>query len=293
MNQKFLKKEIKIKEEQINKLNQTKSDIEKGLVDVEANKITKKYSSEEIYQSLKQELTKRYNKIKVEIEDAKNSLQEIGNGKRWLDWIDTFGSFIKSQRNASDTIKKNLLKGVIGSIKVGFDNIEKVHILTINFKIPVFQRVSEIYSNFLMKKPVVSLVSSGDQNDAVENYSTVTQSSPTAPFNDSPLKGYSLRLSVELKSANLWQAPYSEYQQELFDIITRFHNDGKNFKEIADWLNANDYKTPRGCTFKQNHVWSIYQKKNRSIKRFSREFDDVITDVGIDIVDIIPTKEDL
>lgn len=139
-----------------------------------------------------------------------------------------------------------------------------------------------------MKKPVVSLVSSGDQNDAVENYSTVTKSSPTTILNDNPLKGYSLRLSVELKSANLWQAPYSEYQQKLFDIITNFHEDGKNFKQIADWLNANDYKTPRGHVFKQNHVWSIYQKKNRSIKRFSREFDDVITDVGIDIVDYIP-----
>ena len=99
-------------------------------------------------------------------------------------------------------------------------------------------------------------------------------------------KGYSLRLSVELKSANLWKPPYSDYQLELFNIITSFHVDHQwTFKQIAEWLNANNYKTPRGNTFKGNHAWSIYMKKNKSIKRFSREFDEVITDISIDVTD--------
>jgi hypothetical protein len=103
---------------------------------------------------------------------------------------------------------------------------------------------------------------------------------------DNNQKTYSLLLSVELKSANLWTPTYSSYQQEIFDIITKFHEDDKwNFKQISDWLNDNDYKTTRGCKFKHTHAWSIYQKKNRSIQRFSREFEDKITDMKIHVID--------
>jgi hypothetical protein len=119
------------------------------------------------------------------------------------------------------------------------------------------------------------------------NYSTVTDYSSTTP-EDSNSKGYSLRLSVQLKSSNLWTPPYSNYQQELFDIITKFHEvDGWNFKQISDWLVENNYLTPRGTTFNQSKCWSIYKKKNRSINRFTREFDHTITNMDIDVVDYI------
>jgi hypothetical protein len=104
-------------------------------------------------------------------------------------------------------------------------------------------------------------------------------------------KGYSLRLSVELTSSNLWTSPYSLYQQEVFDLIRKLHEqDGWNFKQISDWLNENGYKTPRDKVFKENHVWSIYMKKMKSMTRFSREFDHSITDMGVDVVDFVPSK---
>ena len=100
-------------------------------------------------------------------------------------------------------------------------------------------------------------------------------------------------LSVELKCSNLWSPPYSDYQQKLFDIITKYHEvENWNFKQISDWLNQNDFKSLRGHTFRQAHVWSIYQKKNRSIQRFSREYDHKIKDMKIDIVDYIPIPND-
>ena len=40
-------------------------------------------------------------------------------------------------------------------------------------------------------------------------------------------------------------APYSEYQQFLYDTITDLREKGWNYRQIADWLNQNDYKTPR------------------------------------------------
>ena len=92
-------------------------------------------------------------------------------------------------------------------------------------------------------------------------------------------------MSVEIMSSNLWISSYSPYQQELFDNISRLHEKGNlNFKQISDWLIENGYKTPRGKTFTHTHCWSIYQKKNRSIERFNREFDSKITDLKINQV---------
>lgn len=93
-------------------------------------------------------------------------------------------------------------------------------------------------------------------------------------------------MSVEFVSSNLWTSPYTPYQQELFDLIHSFHHqDGWNFKQISDWLNANGYVTPRGYRFRQNHVWSIYTKKMKSNERFGREWSPVITDVMVSGVD--------
>ena len=106
--------------------------------------------------------------------------------------------------------------------------------------------------------------------------------------NSDPSKGYSLRLSVVFRLSNLWTPPYSNFQQELFDIITKLHDrDGMNFKMISDWLNGMGLVSPRGKTFKENIVWSIYTKKNRSITRFNRSFDPIIDDIGIDVVDYV------
>ena len=216
-------------------------------------------------------------------------MKEIGNHKRWFDWIDTFGNFIKNQRDISDNLKKRLLKAVIDFIVVDYDTIEKVHRLKVQFKIPVFQKVKEKNDKNRVFDSFKSLIKSIDQNSPVHNYSTVIESFPTLLDRNSVSQGYSLRFSLELTSANLWLPPYSTYQQELFDLISKLHDeDGLNFKQISDWLNDHHYLTPRGHTFMQKHVWSIYQKKNRSIKRFSREFKDVISDMKIDVVDYVP-----
>ena len=95
---------------------------------------------------------------------------------------------------------------------------------------------------------------------------------------------YSITLSVELKSSYLWSLPYSTYQRKIFDLTCSKHElEGYNFQQISDWFNEQNFTTPRGKIFTQSHVWSIYTKKKRSIQRFSRMFDHVITDIGIHV----------
>lgn len=116
-------------------------------------------------------------------------------------------------------------------------------------------------------------------------YSTVVGLFPTGHHSDPVIPDYSLFMSVDLISSNLWISSYTPYQQKLFDIISKFHiRDGWNFQQISEWLNNHDYKTPRGKTFTHTHCWSMYTKKNKSIQRFSREYHPTITDIKIDVV---------
>ena len=170
---------------------------------------------------------------------------------------------------------------------------------------------------YLISKPLEIPVNQPDQITTLPYYSTVITTPPkespditTNPVEYKPLvigqegpshpkindynstKGYSLRMTVDLTCSYLWKSPYSSYQQELFSLICKLHEeDGMDFKQVSDWLNGNGYKSPRGMTFKENHVWSIYMKKHRSIQRFSREYDPEVTDMKVDVVDYLPNPK--
>ena len=58
-----------------------------------------------------------------------------------------------------------------------------------------------------------------------------------------------------------------------------------NFKEIADWLNDNGYRTARGKTFRNNHTHSILKKKKISDDRFSKEFSSELSNCSLDVFD--------
>jgi len=178
LNSKDLKIEIKLKEENMIELTKTLHDLEVGLVEIETHKILKKYPSDEIYNSLKKELTKQYNQTKSEIEDIRNLLQEIGNQERWFKWIENFSNYFRGNRDVPDSLKKEILKTVLDFILVDYDWVEKVHRLKIHFKLPVFQQINGVDNgnrdNYLISKPQETPGKSSDQNTPPTYYSTVT-----------------------------------------------------------------------------------------------------------------------
>ncbi len=171
-----LEKIIKDKDIQIAKLTKVKKELEKGIVSIETDNILNKYPSSDIYKSLKKDLTKRYNQTLSEIEDIRNSLNQIGNDKMWFDWIDRFSEEIKSIEKVDAPLKKELLKKIINKIMVEYDHNEMVHILTINFKIPVCithsNEALDTSKNGI--KPLLSAFKAENQNEPFGNYSTVT-----------------------------------------------------------------------------------------------------------------------
>ena len=80
-----------------------------------------------------------------------------------------------------------------------------------------------------------------------------------------------LYFTLNLSSQNLITPVYSQYQQSLFDKIISLREKGMNYVEIANWLNENNYKTPRGRFFRNNHVHSIVKKRRRRLDIIQKE----------------------
>ena len=91
--------------------------------------------------------------------------------------------------------------------------------------------------------------------------------------------------TLEVRFTNLWVAPYSTYQQFLYDTICGFREKGWNYQQIADWFNSNDYTTPRGKKFYNSSCHSIVKKKILRDARLSKRHPWTISNFGISFVD--------
>jgi hypothetical protein len=90
---------------------------------------------------------------------------------------------------------------------------------------------------------------------------------------------------VTCRFSNLWVAPYTPYQQFLYDSICEFREKGWNYQEIADWLNENNYRTPRNKKFLGAHAYSIVKKKRIREKRLTTMYQPVLSDFAQRFVD--------
>ena len=90
---------------------------------------------------------------------------------------------------------------------------------------------------------------------------------------------------LKLRASHLLSAPYSDYQQFLYNTIADYHDKGWNYQQIANWLNDNGYKTPRGKKFRNTHAWSIVKKKRIREVRLSRSYEPKLTDFSLRFID--------
>ena len=94
---------------------------------------------------------------------------------------------------------------------------------------------------------------------------------------DNPNIQVFMSFTVKITAPCLKKIRYSPYQQELWEIIKEKHDSGMGYRRISYWLNEHGYKTPRGCEFKNTHVFSILKKRRlreeRTNKKPSYEYD--------------------
>ena len=77
------------------------------------------------------------------------------------------------------------------------------------------------------------------------------------------------------------QYPPSAYQIFLYEKIKELKNSGLGYRKIAYWLNDNEYKTPRGHSFKSGHVYSILKKRRLRDEKYSQAPKIEVRDVHI------------
>ena len=94
-----------------------------------------------------------------------------------------------------------------------------------------------------------------------------------------------LIFTLKLRATHLLRSPYSDYQRFLYNTITDYLDKGWNYQQIADWLNDNGYKTPRGNKFRSNHTHSIVKKKRIRDVRLSRTYEPKLTDFSLRFID--------
>ena len=82
-----------------------------------------------------------------------------------------------------------------------------------------------------------------------------------------------LCVKVTVRCINLNIVRLTNYQDELHDKIKELHDSGLGYRRIACWLNDNQYKTPRGHEFKNNHVHSILKKRRIRNERINKPYE--------------------
>ena len=94
-----------------------------------------------------------------------------------------------------------------------------------------------------------------------------------------------LTFLLSVRASHLRVAPYSQYQQFLYDTITDLRENGWNYVQIADWLNQNDYRTPRGKKFLNAHAHSIVKKKKVREVRLTKMYPPKLSNFALRFVD--------
>ena len=232
------------------------------------------------------------------MESTRAELGHLNDKGAWLEWLDELASLVIGVNNFTPTKKRKFLNHVLKRIDVGYDETAKLHRLNIKFRLPLLSDLDGIIKHNPSKtnntlstvkyfRSLGTPVNTGASDYNRTLYSTVTKFSSLDGMSDGQIyenNRFYLTLNVVYHSATLWQAPYSEYQQYLFDTISKMHREGSNYVQIAQWMNERGHLTPRGSTFKANHAWSIHIKKSKSIDRFNRTYNPEITDINIDII---------
>ena len=273
LNKRQLNLYITKKNKELEKIRETKSKLEEGIIDVERKNYMGEFQSENIYLSLKKQLNKEHLSLSSKIESILSHLSTIGNESKWFEIIDGFKDIISNHDPITQSQKRDVLRSILDHVKVSFDGVNKTHQLDVNFRIPMVyvEQGSRVKPRTLR-----------------QSYSTVMECDPlTVLAKDTNL--YFLTLGLEINVADLWVSHYSDHQQYLFETITKFRVEGWSYLKISQWFNDNNILTPRGKKFVPPSVHSIVKKKRISDERFGRTFPVVINEADINVQNTTPT----
>ena len=117
-----------------NRLKKDLQQVQSSIADVETNNLLKRYD-DAVYAQIKSNLDAELKSKKDEIEQTRLRIKELGNQKRWLDWVEKYADQIGALDEFSNEDKKEYLEGILDRIEVRLDKETNDHELEIIFQI--------------------------------------------------------------------------------------------------------------------------------------------------------------
>jgi len=125
-------RELKNLKTKSNRLKKDLQQVHSSIADVETNNLLKRYDAE-VYSKIKSNLDTELKTKKDEIEQTRIRIKELGNHKRWLDWVEKYADRVGSLEDFSNEDKKEYLEGILQRIEVVLDKETNDHHLDITF----------------------------------------------------------------------------------------------------------------------------------------------------------------
>ena len=119
--------------------------VQSSIADVETNRLLQRYD-EEVYSKIKSNFNAEFKAKKDEIEQTRIRVKELGNERRWLDWVEKYANRVGSLEDFSNEDKKEYLEGILGRIDVSLDKETNDHHLDLTFNLGLVDNGVE-YSN--------------------------------------------------------------------------------------------------------------------------------------------------
>ena len=159
-------------------------DIQASIAEMETKYLLKKYD-ETIYQKIEKNLSDELTKLNDEIEQSRLKIKELGNQKKWIDWLSAYNDRIEEYENYSEEERKVFLEGIIEHILVRYDKETNEHHLKISFVMPLIDdgiryKTEEKSTGYELvdgqKDTVIGITPTprGKKTTPQQNYSTVT-----------------------------------------------------------------------------------------------------------------------
>jgi hypothetical protein len=106
------------------------------LGNLEANRVLKELNDTS-YRTMTLRINTELRYIESLLSQARSDLDNATNGKKWLNWLKTFGQEITDLDSRSDEQKKAYIEGLVKQIDVRWNEAEREHELTLTFHLPI------------------------------------------------------------------------------------------------------------------------------------------------------------
>lgn len=106
------------------------------LGNLEANRVLKELNDTS-YRTMTLRINTELRDIEAQLSKIRSDLDSAASGKKWLNWLKTFGQEITDLDTRSDEQKKAYIEGLVKQIDVRWSEAEREHELTLTFHLPI------------------------------------------------------------------------------------------------------------------------------------------------------------